>query len=139
MIIIYALWILYAILEGIREGFLWHYRLKSDIQDDDYDFLHDLFFIQRLIVAIVFSFFVDWTSDGFLECIPYIVALGLCFPFFHNGYYYNTRNNMDPTLYPKRFRDFSTTSTARTAKLLTFRNRLIGLILSISILTYLYL
>ena len=70
-----------------------------------------------------------------LPFILYGLSLALIQPFFHNGMYYSLRNKIDNT-YPKGWTDQSTTSTAVMTKFLTYRNRIILLVLGLTCLIF---
>lgn len=96
----YILGCLYASLEGYTQAFLFHYKNTSS--DQRRFELHPVFNVSRfLILGLLFP---HW----FL-----MLALLFSFSFFHNGFYYLQRNNLDKHLYPHRFTDYSTTSTAK--------------------------
>lgn len=59
-----------------------------------------------LSIAMLLYIFYSWYSIG------YLLSLLLMFPYFHDGQYYCTRNDLNSTIYPKRWRDSSTTSQA---------------------------
>lgn len=88
----------FAILEGVRDGYFWHYAFR-DIGIDRNKMVHRWFWLTRFIVACCIS------TD------PYFLAFAaLSFSFFHNGFYFITRNHISiPTIYDKGFMDDSTT------------------------------
>lgn len=89
----------YSALEGIREGFYYH------AQPDTRSFnLHYLFVIQRAL----FGLLILYISRDWVFC----VGLVLIFSLFHNGFYFITRNKLNPEIYKKGFFSNSTTSTA---------------------------
>jgi len=88
----------YASIEGIREAFYYHALKGSKSQN-----LHGIYWFQRLIFAI----FLYVATNFFI-----LTFFVLIFSFFHNGFYFLTRNRLDRLIYPKKFIDFSTTSTA---------------------------
>jgi hypothetical protein len=49
------------------------------------------------------------------------------FPFFHNGFFYKTRNEIDNTKYPLGFRDMSTTSIAKVNFTFGLRSLMMGI------------
>jgi hypothetical protein len=55
--------------------------------------------------------------------IEVVAFLGLCMalssPFWHDGFYYSKRNDLDRNMYKKRFFDQSTSSTALLTKFCT--------------------
>lgn len=136
MIILGALllWILYSALEGFREGFYWHYKALGD--DDNTFEIHPYFAAQRGIVLIVIGL-------ALLNCLVwwkillFLVGLSLIFSFIHNGCYYTTRNCLNPKIYKDRWKDQSTTSTAKLTKLMNFRNRTIFFISGLVMMLFL--
>ena len=77
---------------------------------------HSMFTVQRSFVAAIISVgcYTDW-----LNCLFIVVALACCFPFFHDGMYYVTRQKLDG-IYKKGWFDQSATSTAKSDKLHLF-------------------
>ena len=53
------------------------------------------------------------------------------FPFWHDGFYYMYRNNINPETYPKRFFDNTTTSNA--LQNYNFTNRTIMFIVGLAV------
>lgn len=123
-------WILYSLFEGIREAYFWHYKAttKSLVKIE----LHPLFYMQRIIVFFILLMYIKFV---WLPFILYGLSLALIQPFFHNGMYYSLRNKIDNT-YPKGWSDQSTTSTAVMTKFLTYRNRIILLVLGLTCLIF---
>jgi hypothetical protein len=98
--IAFLIWILYAIFEGIREGYYWNLY-------PNYKFnIHTIFFIQRTMVVIMLTAFN----------LPMFIACALVFSFLHNGSYYTTRHHLNKANYPKTWFDQSTTSTSWMTK-----------------------
>jgi hypothetical protein len=90
-------WIIYSLVEGIREG----YYFDSNPKLPKYN-IHALFSIHRLIVLMIA--WQHWTVS---------VSFIFIFPFFHDGAYYFTRNILNKNIYKKGFWDSpSPTSTA---------------------------
>jgi hypothetical protein len=96
-----------SLLEGVREGYYWHFKPKDPFVKTNE---HALFSLQRLILWSTMLFVVNWVS---------VLAIICMFPFLHDGAYYTTRNYLDKTVYPKRFFDESTTSTAKLTRVFT--------------------
>jgi hypothetical protein len=133
--ILNIIWVIYSMLEGFREGFYWNYRANSIIEDDFE--IHPIFSAQRGIVLILIGLLlfklISWIS------IVNVIGMMLIFSFFHNGTYYCTRNRLDNNIYKLRWKDQSTTSTAKMTKIMTYRNRLIFMIVGVLIqFTYLF-
>ena len=105
-------WIIYSSLFGYCDAWYWYgantskYTVKGFIFKD----LHPHYFWMRSIVGSVFAY--TMSSGGFFEWFGIVVCLGLIFPFFHNGFFYKTRHEIDNTKYPLGFRDMSNTSIA---------------------------
>lgn len=106
-IIIFSLWISYAILEGWREGVFFH---KVEVDKLGGKILHNTWTIQRaLVLGMILATNLDW----------WVIALPLVFPFFHDGEYYRTRHALNYGIYPKKWWAQSTTSTAFLTKFQT--------------------
>ena len=110
----YIIWVLYAIIEGYREGKYWYLLGKTNILPSTE---HKIWTLQRAMVVLLA------TSVIFIPVVQvinllFILICALAFPFFHDGTYYYTRNRLsqqDPSekvIYKKGFFDQSTTSTS---------------------------
>lgn len=104
IIILTLLWILFATIVGISEG----YFFNSTIVDKKVGLmLHSLWTVERTIVLVNIALLnFDW----------WLIGLPLLFSFFHDGTYYLTRNLLDNRVYRDRWFAQSTTSTAITTK-----------------------
>jgi len=100
-IVILLLWIVYSILEGIREGYYYDAAVRANKQ---YPNIHWIYFLQRGI----FLFVIGIT----METAIFPLSLAFIFPYIHDGAYYAQRNDIDVKNYPKRFKADSSTSTA---------------------------
>lgn len=105
-LVMYLAWLLFASLEGMREaaffahgGYLteWPYNIHLW-------FLPVRGFVLSLLVGVAFVM-----DSKRLWLMP--VALWLCFSFWHDGFYYETRSALDFPAY--NFFSFSTTTTAQ--------------------------
>lgn len=105
---IYICWIAYSCLEGFREALYYDLAVK---EGNGVRELHKIYTIQRSMVIIPIVA-LSFRIDGFYSLF-YFAALVLSFSYFHDGTYYVTRNDLDHTVYPKRWMDESTTSTAK--------------------------
>jgi len=120
-----ATWV-YACFEGIREGYYFHSAVKSgDVVEYN---LHGLFLTQRIFVLMTMALFVGIVSYSFFFTLSFVFYSIASFSFWHNGSYYATRNNLDPSKYKLRFRDNSTSSKAIME--FNFKERLIQFVLS---------
>lgn len=128
-------WIIYSILEGLREGFYWNFKSNSKI-DNKFE-IHPIFSIQRGIVLVLIGLLL-FNTIGWYSILS-VVSMMLVFSFFHNGTYYITRNKLDNNLYKLGWRDQSTTSTAKMTKIMTYRNRTIFMIVGILAEVFIYL
>jgi hypothetical protein len=133
---IVVLWIIYSSVFGYCDAWYWYSANVGKYCDRTFLFkdLHNHYFLKRTIVGLVFSFSMSQTNLWIW--FPVLVCLGMIFPFFHNGFYYKTRNQIDPTKYPLGFRDMSQTSIAPIN--FTFLFRTILLILGLSGLFLIY-
>lgn len=106
--ILFCAW---AALEGRREADYFHFRWKDPMTKVDDE--HLMFTVQRSMVAI-FAAFASSFAFGFWGLLGF-VPLPLVFSFFHNGYYYVRRNQLDPEIYQKGWWDQSTATTAKVS------------------------
>ncbi len=130
--IIFSIWCLYSITEGIRDGlFYHHYNLRSKRLFNE----HIIFTIQRTIMCFILSYLSDFNILLFLSLL-------LNFSFFHNGSYYTMRNILNKktynydNLYKKKWFAQSTTSSSFWTKYMTPINRTILFIISIGLLFF---
>lgn len=135
LIIVNLVWVIYSMLEGLREGFFWHFKAntKKDCQFE----LHPIFALQRGIVLSIIGLLL-FNSIGFYS-IPSVLSMMLIFSFFHNGTYYVTRNKLDNSIYKLGWADQSTTSTAKMTKIMNYRNRTIFMIAGVLLQVFMYL
>ena len=106
--ILFCVW---AALEGRREADYFHFRWKEPMTKVDDE--HLMFTIQRSIV-VIFTTLACTLGMGFWGLLGFI-PLPLVFSFFHNGYYYVRRNQLDNNIYQKGWWDQSTTTTAKVS------------------------
>ena len=100
-IVILFLWVVYSILEGMREGYYYDAAMRSD---KPYPNIHWIYFLQRGIVLFLVGVF--------MHSVILPMSLLFIFSYVHDGSYYTQRNDIDVRAYPRRFKDHSTTSTA---------------------------
>ena len=128
-------WVVYSMLEGLREGFYWHFKANTK-RDCEFE-IHPIFSMQRGIVLVLMGLLL-FTSIGWYS-IPTVLSMMLMFSFFHNGTYYVTRNKLDERVYQLGWTSQSTTSTAKLTKLMNYRNRTIFMIVGILAEVFMYL
>lgn len=99
MIYLFAiLSVMYASFEGAREAF--YYHALNGVKSIN---IHWIYVVQRALFAGVLFAVTNY----------FILLFFICsFSFFHDGFYYYTRNKLNKNIYTKRFTDESTTSTA---------------------------
>jgi hypothetical protein len=95
-----AIWMFYSRFEGVIQAY---YYNGSDAENQPN--LHSLFTIQRSIVAIGLMLFAD-------SWYIYVPVTVLTFSFIHNGCYCCKRNDLNPLVYPDRWKAESKTSRA---------------------------
>jgi len=106
------LWIVYSSLFGYCDAYYWYGANvgKYCLKEFKFKDLHPHFFWMRSIVGSVTAF--GMANVNFLNWFLITIFLGMIFPFFHNGFYYLTRNKIDSSVYQLGFRDMSKTSIA---------------------------
>lgn len=111
--LVIILWIIYSSIFGITDAWYWYSANigRYTLKDFKFKDLHPHYFWTRSIVGCVFSYAI--CQGNFFNFSLIVICLGLIFPFFHNGFYYHTRNKIDSTKYPLGFKDMSTTSIAK--------------------------
>jgi len=120
-------WIIYSSLFGYCDAYYWYGAnvAKYLVKDFKFKDLHPHYFWMRSIVGSVFAYSI---CDGtFFNWFLTILCFGLMFPFFHNGFFYKTRNEIDNTKYPLGFRDMSTTSIAKVNFTFGLRSLMMGI------------
>ena len=132
------LWIIYSSIFGYTDAWYWYSANvgKYSVKDFKFKDLHPFFFWKRVIVGSTMSFIM--CSNNILHWFLITICLGLVFPFFHNGFYYKTRNQIDPSKYKLGFRDMSTTSIANVNFTFGLRSFMLGLGILGLFFTYLY-
>jgi hypothetical protein len=137
LVIANLLWIIYSVIDGMKDGFYWHFKSNSR-RDSNFE-IHPIFALQRGLVLLIIGLLLSYSIG--LYSIICILSMMLIFSFFHNGTYYYTRNKLDNKIYPLRWKDESTTSTAKLTKIMTYKNRSIlmffGLLLEVFIYIFL--
>lgn len=119
-LISFLLWIVFAILEGRREAYYFSMKVKAVVSTSIQSIVgneHILFTIQRSVVLLIL--FLCTLSYGWICSTCTVMACIFAFPFLHDGEYYETRNLLDG-IYPLKWWDQSTTSTALSDKLHLF-------------------
>jgi len=148
IILISVLWVLYSVFAGTNEGFFFHHKDKAtdnllfDLDGDgDRDVeIHQIFSLMRLIVLIVMGVALYGITQSLFFTAVLIFSYAMMFPFFHDGSYYVTRNNLNHNIYKKKWFAQSNTSTAKSTRFLTPTVRTTAFILGLIsiVLTIIY-
>lgn len=125
------IWFLNACAEGMRDGFLYHYR-SSATPKDNFN-IHWLFSLQRTILFLALTTASQYGAPT-LQVIITMLGLFIGFSWFHNGSYYTTRHFLNKKIYPKKWADSSTSSEALVE--LDFKTRTILFIFAIGIILF---
>ena len=129
MFLILIISFLWAHLEGKREAQYFHYKWSTPnptkIKDEHLEFT-----IQRSLYVIISSLLVGFIFWWWSSIILF-VSLVLTFSFFHNGSYYKRRNELNENVYPYKWKDQSTTTTAKIS--FNYKQRLTLFILGLLI------
>jgi hypothetical protein len=121
------MWIIYSSLFGYCDAWYWYgantskYSVKGFLFKD----LHPHYFWMRSVVGSVFAFAMS--GENILDWFLIVICLGMLFPFFHNGFFYKTRHEIDNTKYPLGFKDMSTTSIAKVNFTFGIRSLMLGI------------
>jgi hypothetical protein len=119
-LIIFALWILFSMMEGMREAYYYSAKLKAILgtqKPSGKTNEHAMFTVQRVIALAIAA--AGMLPLGLVSSLLVLAACICCFPFFHDGAYYVTRKNLDG-IYPEGWFAQSATSTAISDKLHLF-------------------
>lgn len=131
--IVLIAWIIFSIYEGKREAWYFHEKYKSNKSTKD---IHYYFTIQRISVGLVFLLSlisIEFTWINLFNSLLAVIMLIAMFPFWHDGYYYLERNNLNSSIYKKRFKDFNDSSAIFD---FTWNERKIMFMVSIIIMIY---
>jgi hypothetical protein len=127
MTLILLISFLWAYLEGKREAQYFHYKWSlpspTKIKDEHFDFA-----IQRSLYVLISSLLAGFIFNWLAAFIIFI-SIALTFSFFHNGSYYKRRNEMNENVYLFRWKDESTTTTAKFS--FSYKWRLIQFIIGV--------
>lgn len=123
-------WVVYASIDGIRNGFYYHNRRHSNRQDDSE--IQPLFFLQYTFILMIFFVPID-INEGLKKSLLFVLGQAMIFSFFYSYGYYSTRNNLDKNICTKRWRD-NPTSTLSEPMGLNFITRVLLLISGSAIL-----
>jgi hypothetical protein len=125
------IWLSFATLCGVVEAFYFSKkRRKVLIRGLD---IHVWFTLFRALIAIPLCLIV-FKNVGIWESGLMAVIFYLVFPFFHDGFYYTTRELLRTGTYPKYWFDQSTTTSAKNSY--NFFVRTIMLIIAMLIFPY---
>lgn len=116
-----AVWIIYAIVDGVTDGFTFHKsKLANNFDNKVYGKdIHTFFSIKRALFALVVVLWFIQDFENIYKLIlfsnMYLISLMMMFPLFHNGFYYITRKHLDPAQTFTGFNtdDFSKDSTSK--------------------------
>ena len=135
LILTNLIWILYSLLEGVREGFYWHYENMSK-KECDFN-INPVFNIQRTMVIIMMAGVLVHITGWF--SLLSILCMILMFSFFHNGVYYYTRNKLSDGRYQKGWRDESKTFPIYFTLLLKYNRRMSAFIFGLVAQIFVYI
>lgn len=123
-ILIIIMMTLFAIASGIVEAILWS---KLGVMATKWN-EHIFIVFQRGLMFLIFllAAYFDYSPKTIWLILTYSI---LSYPYFHDGAYYWFRNVIDNKVYPRRWKDNSTTSTAIIE--INYKTRVIFLILGL--------
>lgn len=123
-IVIIILMTLFAVSSGIVEAILWSKMGTLATKWNEHVFIvfqRGVFFLTFIICA-----YFEYTPKSIFLIFAFAI---LSYPYFHDGAYYWFRNVIDNKVYPRRWKDNSTTSTAIIE--INYKTRVIFLILGL--------
>lgn len=109
MLLVFIVWCFYCVWEGTREAYYYHVASLTTVNVNGKYNLHFLYTIQRVLVITLCLLACGAKFPAMME----VFSLVYLFPYFHDGAYYCKRNDLNPIIYKKRWRDDSSTSTAK--------------------------
>ena len=130
-LLLLTIWIVYSLLEGYREAIFYYFAVSSSRKMIE---MHPTFTFQRVLVFGGFAILLLLMSCTWVVSLLSFIGYACVFSFLHDGFYYVTRNKLDNSIYPKKWWDFSTTSTAKSDKFLTSVNRTILVIIGLGLI-----
>lgn len=101
-----VLFILSASIEGYVQS---HYYALFPYEKKHRD-LHPFYIVMRGVLILTMGYLTGIYYESLITGAVFAFDLACMFSFFHNGFYYLTRNKLDKHVYPKGFWDKSTTS-----------------------------
>ena len=131
IIIAQLIWIISACLDGFLQAH--YYTLYPS--EKKHPNLHWLYATQRGILLGCIGIWMYYSGNEF-EFLILPVACCFTYSFFHNGFYYMTRNKLDKEVYQKGFWDNTDTSNAFLNISVGFRTAMliVGLVFTIGLL-----
>lgn len=134
-IVLFFTWLVFPIIDGITEAYLWHYNSTDPMPKQINKIIHQGFFLSRILVWSAYSIVFYFASNNLAISILFSLSIGLCFPFFHLGTMYHIRNELNFRIYPEGFMaDPSNTSESQIN--LTWNTRIIMALFSLCLIAY---
>jgi len=132
-IIFLLIYICISTLFGWSEAMYWYYVYKGKAKRlKKYEHILWSWLRTFCFIPFVYIWFIFFSWNAILG----IIAIPFLFPFFHDGMYYLMRNRFDGS-YPKGWRDFSKTDTAKIK--LNWNTRLIMFFIGIVSFTLMFI
>jgi hypothetical protein len=90
----FACWLFYSALSGVKDAILYSGKTQSPFGFNE----HQIWVVERLSVLMIVLGGLFFSLDD-LQYVRVFFSCLLCFPFIHNGYYYETRSRLDVPSY----------------------------------------
>lgn len=141
-IVLFTVWALYSLVEGLREAFLWNKSMYSSVVSNELlgiD-IHKVFSLQRAIVMMIILYILANDNDCYSfyrlmgELIIWMFIMSLSFPFIHDGIMYKVRNKIDPSVYKDGFKSNPDPNKSTSFWDFTFLERSVYFVISIVLL-----
>lgn len=138
MIATFIILVLYACVSGAKDGVLWSRKGHEAFKWNE----HAIFVVERcLFFSMPFVFPVMsyiGQEMSILNALIVTISAALCFSFWHNGFYYETRKRIDVKNYHFAYDSRNSTAKFEVNYFVRFMMNLAGIMLLVSYKYYLH-
>lgn len=139
-------WIIYSMIEGLREGFYSHSKVNSRV-NCKFD-IFNVILIQRAIFIILMSLFLVFSIKTIFKSLIIVFCMILMFGYFYYGSYYYTRHKLNDIVFKKGWKDHlynensdynKTFIVDKINRFMTYKRRTYLMIIGSLLQTFIYL